>query len=96
MVVRVESAWHGKTGNPTNRKVCPRGRWNTRMLIETVLSMLTRICHLKRSAYWKADYFRARMAFARSVAAFNLLVRWYGLAPDEHGVVQPSIAEFSL
>jgi hypothetical protein len=30
------------------------------------------------------------------MAAFNLLVQWYGLRPDEHGFVHLSIAEFSL
>ena len=94
MVVLVDSAFHGKTGDPTNMKVCPRGTWNTRMLVETVLSMLTRICHLKRVADQQADYFRARMAFV--LAAFNVLVGWHGLIPDKQGIVHLSIAEFSL
>jgi hypothetical protein len=51
MVVLVDSAFHGKTGDPDNMKVGPRGTWNTRRLIETVLAMLTRVCHLKRVAH---------------------------------------------
>ena len=94
MVVWVDSAWHGKTGDPANMKVCPRGTWNTRMLIETVLSMLTTVCHLKKVAHRQADYFRARMAFVLSL--FNLLVQWHGLTPDAQGMVHLSIAEFSL
>jgi hypothetical protein len=94
MVVLVDSAWHGKTGDPTNMKVCPRGTWNTRMLVETVLSMLTTVCHLKKVAHRQADYFRARMAFVFSV--FNVAVQWHGLQPDERGMVHLSIAEFSL
>jgi len=94
MVVLVDSAFHGRTGDPANMKVCPRGTWNTRMLIETVLSMLTRVAHLKRLAHRQADYFRARMAFVLS--AFNLLAQWHGLHPDALGMVHLSIAEFSL
>lgn len=94
MVVFVDSAFHGRTGDPSNMKACKRGTWNTRMLVETVLSMLTRICHLKHLAHRQADYFRARLAFVWS--AFNLLVQWHGLQPDPLGLVHLSIAEFSL
>jgi|SRR5664279_2038527 len=94
MVVLVDSAFHGQAADPSNMKVCKRGSWNTRMLIETVLSMLTTVCHLKKIAHQQADYFRARMAFILS--AFNLLVQWHGLNPDDQGMVHLSIAEFSL
>lgn len=94
MVVLVDPAFHGKRGDPPNMKVCKRGTWNSRMLIETVLSMLTRVCHLKQVAHWQADYFRARMAFVLS--AFNLLVQWHGFQPDEQGMVHLSLAEFGL
>ncbi len=94
MVVLVDTAFHGKTHDPANMKVCKRGTWNTRRLIETVLSMLTTISHLKHVAHRQADYFRARLAF--SLSAFNVLVQWHGLNPDEHGIVHLSIAEFSL
>jgi hypothetical protein len=63
-------------------------------MIETALSMLTTVCHLKKIAHQPADYFRARMAF--TLSAFNLLVQWHGLIPDEQGIVTLSIAEFSL
>jgi hypothetical protein len=94
MVVLVDTAFHGHTGDPANMKVCKRGTWNTRMLIETVLSMLTTVCHLKKIAHRQADYFRARLAFIWS--AFNVLVQWHGLQPDETGMVHLSLAEFSL
>jgi hypothetical protein len=94
MVVLVDTGFHGHSGDPANMKVCKRGTWNTRMLIETVLSMLTTVCHLKKLAHQQADYFRARIAFILS--AFNLLVQWYGLQPDATGQVHLSIAEFSL
>jgi hypothetical protein len=50
-VVLVDSGFHGQTGDPANMKVCRRGTWNTRMLVETVLSMLTLVCHLKKVAH---------------------------------------------
>ena len=93
-VVLVDSAFHAQTGDPANMKVCPRGTWNTRMLLETVLSMLTSVCHLKKVAHRVADYFRMRLAYL--VAAFNLLVQWHGFQPDAHGFVKLSIAAFSL
>jgi len=94
MVVLTDPAFHGRTGDPANMKVCKRGTWNTRMLVETVLSMLTTVCHLKKVGHRQADYFRTRLAFL--VAAFNILVQWQGLQPDENGMVHLSIAEFSL
>ena len=93
-VVLVDSAWHGKTHDPANMKVCPRGTWNTRMLVETVLSMLTTVCHLKKVTHRVADYFRMRLAFITS--AFNLIAHWNGLQPDVSGFVKLSVANFSL
>ena len=71
-----------------------RGTWNVRMIVETVLSMLTRVCHFKRLTQRVWDYFKARLAY--TMAAFNLLVQWHGLSPDEQGRIHLSIAEFSL
>ena len=56
------------------------------MLVETVLSMLTTICHLKKVAHRQADYFRARMAIV--LAAFNLLAEWHGLTPEANSLVR--------
>jgi hypothetical protein len=35
-------------GGPSNLKLCPRGEWQDRIIIETVLSMLTLVCHFKK------------------------------------------------
>jgi hypothetical protein len=64
------------------------------MIIETVLSMLTTICHFKKVLHRIWRYFKARLAF--TMAAYNLLVQWYGFHPDPDGFVHLSIAEFSL
>ena len=64
------------------------------MKVETVLSMLTVVCHLKKVRHRVWNYFRARLAF--TMAAFNLMVQWNGLKPDDEGLVRLAIADFSL
>lgn len=64
------------------------------MLIETVLSMLTTICHFKKVFHRTWDQFEARLAY--TMALFNILTQWDGLQPDETGFVPLSIAQFSL
>jgi len=97
MIVFTDTSFHTKPkkgGDPTNMKVCQKATWNGRMLIERVFSMLTGVCHLKRVTHRVWAYLRARLAYA--VAAFNLLVQWNGLKPDEAGLIHLSIAHFSL
>jgi hypothetical protein len=43
MVVFSDTAFEKNDWHPTNLKTCKRGEWNTRMLVETVLSMLTTV-----------------------------------------------------
>ena len=64
------------------------------LVVETVLSMLTTICHFKKVMHRVWEAFEARLAF--TMAAYNLLVQWHGLIPDPDGFVHLSIAEFSL
>ncbi len=94
MIVLTDTGFHAQQGDPPNMKVCPRGTWNERMIIETVLSMLTTVCHFKKVLHRVWVYFRARLAF--TMAAFNLLAQWHGLEPDKEGFISLSIAEFSL
>jgi hypothetical protein len=93
MIVLTETGFHAKTGDPGNLKVCPRGTWNTRMLVETVLSMLTTVFHSKNMGHRVWAYFRARVAW--TMAVFHLLARW-GMEIDEHDMIRLSIAEFGL
>ena len=93
-IVLSDTAFHAKLGDPTNLKICARGLWNTRMLVETVLSMVTGVCHLKKVAHRTWAAFQTRLAF--TLATFNRLVQWHGLKPDAHGFVHLSLAEFSL
>ena len=63
-----ESGWF-----PPNLRICQRGEWNDRMLIETILSILP----LEESRASVLGYFKTRLAF--TMAVFNLLVQWEGL-----------------
>jgi len=94
MITLTDSGFHAAAGDPSNMKICPRGTWNVRMLVETVLSMLTNVCHFKKVGHRVWRHFQARLAF--TMALFNLLAQWHGLQPDENGFVHLSIAEFSL
>jgi hypothetical protein len=81
-------------GDSANLKLCQRGEWEDRLLVETVLSMLTVVCHCKKVMHRVWTYFQARLAF--TMAVFNVLVQWHGLQPNTSGVVPLSIAELSL
>ncbi len=94
MVVFSDTGFEKKDWHPTHLKLCKRGEWNTRMLIETMLSMLTTVCHFKKVAHRVWSYFESRLGY--TMALFNILVQWHGLQPDDDGVVHLSIAEFSL
>jgi len=92
-IVLTDTGFQATTGDPANLKVCPRGTWNTRMRVETVLSRLTTVLPSKKGDHRMWAYFRARLAW--TMAAFNLLARW-GLEIDDDDMVRLSIAEFSL
>ena len=94
MVVFSDMGFEKQDWHPTNLRLCKRGEWNVRMVVETVLSMLTYICDFKRSRHKVWDYFKTKVGF--TMALFNILVQWHGFQPDENGFVPLSIAEFSL
>ena len=62
------------------------------MLIETVLSMLTVTCPLKRMRHRVGHSFRAHLAW--TMAALNLMLDRYGLPTTTHRHTHLSIAEF--
>ncbi len=94
MIVLSDTAFHATEGDPSNLKLCQRGAWEDRMLVETVLAMLTLLCHFKKVMHRVWTSFHARLAF--TMAAFNILVQWHGFQPNASGFVPLSIAEFSL
>jgi hypothetical protein len=93
MIVLTDTGFHAKTGDPAHMKVCQRGTWNGRMLVETIFSLLTTVFHSKKVRQRVWEYFHARVAW--TMAAFNLLAQW-GLEVDDSNFLHLSIAEFSL
>jgi hypothetical protein len=76
MIVFSDGGFHGKDGDPENMKVCKRGKWNERYLIESLFSSLTRFMNMKKLSERNKDYFDAHLAFAS--AAFNLVIQLFG------------------
>jgi hypothetical protein len=79
--------------DPPNLKLCPRGSWGERKLIETVLSMISGgngsgVCALKHVTERCWANLMAHLGAA--LAAFNVLVDW------TTGVPQLAVARFSL
>jgi hypothetical protein len=94
MVIFADAGFAKVDWHPTNLRLCQRGEWNVRMVVETVLSMLTYVCHFKHMAHKAWTYFETHVGF--TLALFNILIQWHGFTPDETGFVPLSIAEFSL
>ncbi len=94
MIVLADKGFRRRINQPENLKICGRGEWNDRMLIETIFSLLSQVCRLKhlRQRVWA--YFEMRLAY--TVAMFNVLQQWNGLNFDKNGVLHLSLAELSL
>ena len=76
MVVLADQGFHAKKNNPANLRVCRKGRWNERMLIETVFSLFTVVLRLKKLTYRRTNPLLARLAY--TCAIFNLCINWSG------------------
>jgi hypothetical protein len=87
MIVLCDRAFYSKKDNPPNLKVCRRGAWNERMMVETIFSLFTRVLHLKKLAHRSWCGLKTRLAYA--IAAFNLCINW-------SGQVKLSIKNFAL
>lgn len=94
MIILADTGFHAKTGDPANMQLCRRGTRNVRMVIETVLSMLTTVCRLKKLSHRTWPALAARLGY--TLALFNILVQWHGFPADADGIVHLSIAEFGL
>lgn len=94
MALFSDQGFEKKDWHPENLKICRRGEWNSRMIVETVLSMFTLVNHFKKVMHRKWAYLKSRLAF--TMAMFNILVEWDGIQVDEFGNVHFSLAPFSL
>lgn len=95
VVILADTGVHAKAGDPPNLKVRKRGTWNVRMVVEQVLTMLTKVCQFKKAAAsdW-TGFDTTRLAF--TMALFNVLVDWNRVQIDRDGTIHLSIAQFSL
>ena len=94
MIVLTDAGFHRAKGDPANVKVCKRGHWNVRMTVATTFSMLTQVWGSKEMRHRAWAKFEAHVCYI--VAAFNILVQWDGMQPDENGRIHRSIAHFTL
>jgi len=85
MIVLSDTGFHATDGDPANLTLCQSGEWQDRLLVETVLSMLTLVCHFKKGMHRAWAYFQARLTC--TMAAFNVLVQWHGFQPYASGFV---------
>lgn len=76
MIILSDGGFHAKTGDPENLKVCRKGQWNERMLIETIFSLFTTVLRLKKLSQRVWQALRARVAY--TIAAYNLCIAWSG------------------
>jgi hypothetical protein len=79
--VLADTGFNDGDGIPAHLKLCPRGTWNERMLVETALSLVTMVCHLKKVFHRTRHDFQACLAYG--VVLFNAILRLNRrLAPD--------------
>jgi hypothetical protein len=93
-IVLSDLGFRCKNGIPDNLKLCPKGTWNERMVIETVFSLLTVVCHAKKMFHRVARHIEARLAY--TAAMFNVLVSLFRQLHPDQDALKISIAEFSL
>ena len=80
-IVLADTGFNCAAGVPDNLKLCPRGTWNERLLIETVLSLLTMVCGLKKVFHRTGRYFEARLAYVAALVNVQLALN-RRLQPD--------------
>ena len=94
MAIFSDQGFRKKDWHPENLKICQQGEWNSRMIVETVFSMLTLVSHFKKVMHRTWAYLKSRLAFTMTM--FNILVQWDGIQLDQLGNVLFSLAQFSL
>lgn len=82
-----------KNGSPDNLKLCLKGTWNDRMMVETTFSLLTVVCHAKKMFHRSVTHLQARLAY--TAALFNVLIALDRQLHPDHPL-RISIAQFSL
>jgi hypothetical protein len=86
-LVLADQGFRAKAHNPPNLKICSKGQWNERMIVETVFSLLTGVLKLKKLSHRLLAPLKARLAY--TCAVFNLCTAW-------DGEVKLQLAPFAL
>ena len=94
-IVLADTGFSCAEGAPSNLKLCPRGTWNDRMLVETVLSLVTMFCGLKKVFHRTLHHFEARLAYVTAMFN-NLLALNHYLQPDADPNDLIHIAQYAL
>lgn len=81
LIVLADQGFKAKDDNPQNLKICSKGRWNERMIVETVFSLFTVVLKMKKLTHRLLAPLQARLAYA--CAVFNLCTVWNGKAKLE-------------
>jgi hypothetical protein len=72
-IVLGDMGYRKKGGHPGNFKICKKGTWNERMLLETLFSLWTRVCNIKKSFHRTIKGFKAKISYL--VALSNIILR---------------------
>jgi len=80
-------------GIPDNLKLCEKGQWNSRMIVETIFSMITNTCSAKKFSERSHKAINTKLAFL--AAMFNVLLDVHKLVYP-HAPVDLSLAHFSF
>ena len=81
-------------GVPANVKLCKKGTWNDRMVVENSFSLLTVVCNAKKIFNRLEDYIEAHLAY--TVAMLNVCLALFHQLHPEESPFKMSLAEFSL
>jgi hypothetical protein len=93
-ITLTDLGFRDKDGLPANLKLCAKGTWNERMVVESVFSMVTVVCQLKKIYHRVQDYIFMRLGLV--AAMFNSLYALFHQLHPEQSKFKLSIAEFSL
>lgn len=94
VTITLADAGFAAVDRPTNLKICARGTWNERMLVETVLSLVHRVCRLKYLWHRARPYLQMHLAYVAALFNALLTLNRQLLPLDPPGY--PRIAQYAL
>ncbi len=89
-ITLTDQGFKKKEGTPESFKICKKGQWNERMAVETLFSLWTRICNMKKSFHRTVRGFKAKIAYLATLT--NIIVG----KNEELGFARLSMVQWSL